>query len=147
MKVSDRIFGLLVMSLALAYMAGALTIRRGVMSDPLGPQAFPMLIGAVALLCGAVMVARPNEEPEWPRPATLGNLALAAAIMVAYAYALIPFGFLIPTALAAGAVSYQITPRVIAAALSGAGLSAGLFAIFRFVLGLGLRPWPQAFGG
>lgn len=145
MKISDRIFGLLVMALALAYMAGALNIKRGLMSDPLGPTAFPLLVGAVAFLCGAAIAARPDPEPEWPHPATLFHLALAAVVMVAYAYALIPFGFLIPTALAAGVVSFQITPRWRQAAMAGVGLSVGLLAIFRFILGLGLKPWPGGF--
>ena len=33
--------------------------------------------------------------------------------MIAYAYSLKPFGFLIPTTLAAGILSYLITPRIV----------------------------------
>jgi len=133
------------MALALAYMAGALNIRTGLMSDPLGPKAFPLLVGAVTLLCGAAIAARPDPEPTWPRPATLAQLALATAVMLAYAYALIPLGFLLPTAVGAAVVSFQITPRWRQAAMAGLGLSIGLFVIFRFILGLGLRPWPGGF--
>ena len=66
---------------------------------------------------------------------------------VLYAYALRPFGFLIPTALAAAILSYQISPRVGPAALSGLGLSGGLFVLFKYALGLGLVALPKALTG
>jgi putative tricarboxylic transport membrane protein len=66
---------------------------------------------------------------------------------VAYAYALKPFGFLLPTFIAAAVLSYQISPRTWPALISGAGLSAGLFVLFKFVLGLGLVALPKALVG
>ena len=48
-----------------------------------------------------------------------------------------PLGFLLPTAIAAGIISYQISPKAIPAILSGIGLSFGLFVLFKYALGLG----------
>ncbi|WP_114283934.1 tripartite tricarboxylate transporter TctB family protein [Candidatus Halocynthiibacter alkanivorans] len=144
---SDRIFGLVMALLALAYIASAVQIQTSFLSDPVGPKAFPILIGVVAAISSIFMVLRPDEDPEWPAMKTLGALAVSVLVLVAYAYALKPLGFLLPTALAAGVLSYQISPRPKAAVLSGAGLSAGLFVIFKYALGLGLVALPAALAG
>ena len=52
-------------------------------------------------------------------------------------------GFMIPTAVCAAILSYQISPRAVPAALTGVGLSIGLFLVFKYALGLGLQPFPK----
>lgn len=147
MLKSDRIFGLIVILGAAAYIAGALQIRSGFLSDPVGSKTFPIILGSVAALCGLVMILRPDDEPEWPDLRTLGHILIAIVTMVGYAYALKPGGFLIPTAICAAILSYQISPRALPAALSGLGLSIGLFLLFRYVLGLSLQPVPKGWLG
>ena len=142
MAATDRVFGVVVMAGAAAYIAGAFAIRESFLQDPVGPRTFPIVIGGVAFLCGAIMALRPDPEPGWPAAATLGRLALAAAIAIAFAYALKPLGFIVPGAIASGALAYMITPNVRAAAATGLGLSIGLFALFRYVLGLSLPGLP-----
>lgn len=144
---SDRVLGLIVVLVALAFIASATQIQSSFLSDPVGPKTFPMLIGGVAVLAGGVMIFQPDEEPEWPALATLMSLGLSVIVMVAYAYSLKPFGFLLPTAVTAGILSYQISQRALFAALAGVGLSIGLFLIFRYALGLGLVPFPKGLFG
>lgn len=145
--ISDRIFGAVVTLVALAYIASATQIQTSFLSDPVGPKTFPMLIGAVAAICGIIVVLRPDEDPEWPQLQTLGALVFSVIVLVCYAYALKPLGFLLPTAVTAAILSYQISPRPVPAALAGAGLSLGLFAIFKFALGLSLFALPAAYYG
>lgn len=145
--ISDRIVGLIVLFVALAYIAGATQIQTSFLSDPVGSKTFPMIIGAIAGLCGLVMMIRPDPDPEWPKGRTFFALLVAVAVLVAYAYALKPFGFIFPTAIAAGVLSYQLSPRVGPAVLSGIGLSIGLFIVFKFALGLGLVPFPEGLFG
>jgi putative tricarboxylic transport membrane protein len=140
---SDRIFGSVVILVALAYIASALQIRESFMADPVGSKTFPVGVGAVAVLCGVVMVLRPDPDPAWPGLRTFGALAVAVLAMIGYAYALKPLGFLIPTAIVAGILSYQIGPRPLPAVLSGVGLSLGLYVLFKYALGLGLVPVPK----
>ena len=45
----DRIFGLVMMIVALGYILSATTIRTSFMSDPVGPRIFPYLIGGVTM--------------------------------------------------------------------------------------------------
>lgn len=144
---SDRIFGLVVLFVALAYIASATQIQTSFLADPVGPKAFPMIIGAVAALSALVLIVRPDPDPDWPVARTFGALLVAVIVLIVYAYALKPFGFILPTAVAAGILSYQISPNRMAAALSGAGLSVGLFILFKFALGLGLVAFPKAWIG
>lgn len=74
-------------------------------------------------------------------------MLIAVIVLVGYAFALKPMGFLIPTAITAAILSYQISPRAMPAALSGLGLSAGLFVLFKFALGLSLVPFPKGLIG
>ncbi|MEL6206259.1 MAG: tripartite tricarboxylate transporter TctB family protein [Pseudomonadota bacterium] len=140
---SDRVFGLVVVLVALAFVASAFQLQTSFMSDPLGPKAFPILVGSVAAICGLVMILKPDEEPEWPGLATLGSLAFSVALLIGYAYSLKPFGFLLPTAVCAGVLSYQITPKPVFNLITGVGLAVLLFLIFKYVLGLGLIPFPK----
>lgn len=140
---SDRIFGLVMALVALAYIASAFQIQTSFLSDPVGPKTFPIIIGIVAAISAIFMVLRPDPNPEWPTVKTFGALLVAVIVLVIYAYALHPLGFLFPTAVAAGVLSYQISPRPKFAILAGIGLSIGLFFIFKFALGLGLVPFPK----
>ncbi|MFZ9036662.1 MAG: tripartite tricarboxylate transporter TctB family protein [Gammaproteobacteria bacterium] len=144
---SDRIFGLVMAVLALAYIASAHHIQTSFLSDPVGPKAFPMIIGAVGAISAMYLVFRPDPDPEWPVLRTWAALAFAVLVLVLYAFALRPLGFLLPTALAAALLSYQISPRSKFAAIAGICLSVVLFLVFKFALGLGLVAFPAGFSG
>ena len=145
--MSDRLTGLFIILVALAFFAGATQLEAPFFADPLGPKAFPMMIASVALIAGTVMVLRPDEPPEWPELATIARLILATIILVFYAYSLKPLGFLLSTAAAAAALSYQINPNAMRSILTGLALSIGLFFIFKFALGLSLFAFPRGLIG
>ena len=140
---SDRIFGLVVSLVALAYIASSMQIETSFLSDPVGPKSFPIGIGIVAVISGIFMVLKPDAEPNWPSVNRLFAIGFAIVVLVVYALSIRPLGFLIPTAIAAGILSYQISPNTKIAIISGLGLSVGLFIVFKFLLGLGLVGFPR----
>ncbi len=142
-QLSDRIFGLAVILVALVYIASAMQIQVSFLSDPVGSKAFPIGVASVAIICAVVMILRPDEEPEWPELWTVFSIIISIVLLIGYSYALKPLGFIIPTAIVAGALSYQITPKPKFAVLSGLGLSLGLFVLFKFILDLGLIGFPK----
>lgn len=144
---SDRIFGAVMIILALGYILSASTIQVPLFPDPMGPKAFPYLVAGGVIVAALIMILRPDPEADWPSLGTIAALAVAVIVMVGYAYSLKPLGFLIPTAIAAGILSFQLSPRPLAAALSGIGLSVGLFVLFKYALGLGLVPFPKGWIG
>lgn len=143
----DRIFGLFMLVLALGYILSATNIQTSFMSDPVGPRLFPYLVAGVVILCSLAMVLKPDPDAEWPGLVMLAELAFATAILVSYAMMIRPLGFILPTVIVAGLLSYMISPRPVPALLSGLGLGIGLFVLFKVILGLGLQGLPRALMG
>jgi len=143
---TDRIFGLAVILVALAYIASATQIQVSFLTDPVGSKAFPIGVASVSIICAVIMILRPDQEPEWPELWTVFSIIISIILLIGYSYALKPLGFLIPTAIVSGALSYQISPKPAAAAFAGLGLSLGLFTLFKFVLDLGLQGFPKSWG-
>tara|TARA_R110002096_G_scaffold70465_16_gene169019 strand:- start:7105 stop:7545 length:441 start_codon:yes stop_codon:yes gene_type:complete len=143
----DRIFGLVMIVLALGYILSATTIRSSFMSDPVGPRVFPYLIAAVTIMCAVSMVLRPDPDVEWPLGPMLLKLGTALAVLIGYAMTIKTMGFIIPTVIVSGILSYQIRPRPAHAVATGLGLGIGLFVLFKFGLGLGLQGLPKGLLG
>jgi len=134
---SDRIFGLITLITAVAYIAAATQIQTNFFSGEFLPKLFPLLIGSVAAISSLIMIFKPDPEPDWPGPKTWVSMAIAVLVLAVYAVMLKPLGFILPTIFAAGILSYQISFRPFPSMLSGIGLSLGLFVLFKFALGLG----------
>lgn len=134
---SDRLFGLVTLITAVAYIAAATQIQTNFFSGEFLPKLFPLMIGAVAAICSLILIFKPDPDPQWPAWRTFVAMAVAVLVLAVYAVLLSPLGFLLPTMFAAGILSYQISPRAGAAIASGIGLSFGLFVLFKYALGLG----------
>ncbi len=134
---SDRIFGLVTLITAVAYIAAATQIQTNFFSGEYLPKLFPIMIGAVAALSSLVLIFKPDPDPDWPMARTWGNLLVAVIVLAVYSVLISPLGFILPTALAAMILSYQISPNSKQAVLAGIGLSLGLFVVFKFILMLG----------
>lgn len=134
---SDRIFGLITLITAVAYIAAATQIQTNFFSGEFLPKLFPLMIGGVAAICSLSIIFRPDPDPDWPGGPTWISMAIAVVVLAIYAVLLKPLGFIGPTIFAAGILSYQISFRPVASILSGLGLSLGLFVLFKYALGLG----------
>ncbi len=141
--MSDRLFGLIIIGVALGFIYSATLIQVSFLSDPVGSKSFPMIIAGVAIIAALAAIWKPDPDPQWPDLPAFGRISVAVLVLAGYAFTLKPMGFMVPTALAAGLLSYQIRPRAVPAALTGLGLSAGLFLIFKYALGLGLFAFPR----
>ena len=132
--------------IALGYILSAFGIQTSFMSDPVGPRLFPYMIATVMIVSSLVMILRPDPEAEWPTGPMLAQLGIALVVLIAYAYAISPLGFIIPTAIASCILSWQIGGKPMRAAITGVGLGIGLWVMFRLVLGLSLRGLPVGWG-
>jgi len=141
--MSDRLIGIIIALMALAFFASATQLEAPFFSDPVGPKLFPYFISIIAFLASFRMIFMPDEKPTWPVLSTFANLGIAIMVLVFYAYSLRPLGFLVPTALCASILSYQIRPKYMTSLITGISLSIGLFIIFKFFLGLGLFAFPR----
>jgi putative tricarboxylic transport membrane protein len=140
---ADRIFGAVMIVLALGYILSAMNIQTSFITDPVGPRVFPYMVAGVVIVCSLVMVLKPDQGTEWPGPLMALKIGAALALLVGYALTIRPMGFILPTIIASAALSYMISPRPVPAALSGLGLGIGLYVLFKVVLGLGLVAFPR----
>lgn len=143
--MSDRLFGAVAVVGGLLFIWGALQIQTGLLVDPLGPQTFPVIIGATLAIAGLYPLFRPDPEPQWPGVARAVEILVAVAVLVAYALILDVAGFVLATALAAAALSWRLGARPLAAGLTGIGISAGIYTVFHLILGLSLARGPWGF--
>lgn len=143
--MSDRIFGGIGLLIAAIFIVQATLIQESFISDAVGPKTFPIIIAVVLGLSSVYFIVRPDKEPLWPKLATLTELFMAAVVMVVYAELLPVLGFAICTAVATAYLSWRLGSPVIQALIAGGATSAGLYIIFRLILGLSLARGPLGF--
>lgn len=142
---SDRILGAVCLGLGVALIWGATLIQTGFIVDPLGPKSFPTIIGGVLILAALVVLLKPDAEPAWPRLARALEIVGATVVLVGYALALEPLGFVLSTAVAASLLSWRLGGTPLGAVLSGCGISLGIYTVFHLILGLSLARGPWGF--
>ena len=143
--MSDRIFGVAGILLAVSFAFAALAIEESFLSDAVGPKAFPLIVAAVLGISSLVIALKPDATPEWPSLDRLVEIGAAAVVMVLYAELLPVLGFVIATALAATYLTWRLGSGPIASVVTGLGTSVGIYVVFHLVLGLSLARGPLGF--
>lgn len=143
--MSDRIFGLVGLLLAIGYAWAAFTIEESFLSDAVGPKAFPLIIAAVLALSSVVIIAKPDQGPDWPALGRFMEVGSAVLVMILYATLLPELGFVIATALAATYLTWRLGTAPISSVICGCLTSAGIYTVFHLVLGLSLAKGPFGF--
>lgn len=143
--MSDRIFGVVGLLLAIGFAFSALAIEESFLSDAVGPKAFPLIIAAILGLSSIVIAIRPDAEPEWPALGRLVEVGAAVVVMILYAEFLPVAGFVIATAFAAAYLAWRLGSGPIESVIVGVGTSLGIYVIFHLVLGLSLARGPLGF--
>lgn len=143
--MSDRIFGIFGILLAIGFAVSALYIEESFLSDAVGPKAFPIIVAVVLGLSSAVIALRPDAEPQWPALGRLVEIGAAVVVLILYAELLPVAGFVLATAFAATYLAWRLGSSVIESVLTGIGTSVGIHVIFHLVLGLSLARGPWGF--
>lgn len=136
--MSDRIFGVVGLALGAFYIWAASIIPDSFMTDEVGPRAFPYIVGAVILVCSAIFILRPDDEPDWPILRDFAEILFAGAVMLLYAWALPELGFLISTVFATAYLTWRLGTRPLWALVVGVLTSVGIYVVFKLILGLSL---------
>ncbi len=143
--MSDRIFGVLCVLLAGFFIWQATQIQTGFIVDPMGPRAFPIVIGVTLALAAIHPIFRPDLNENWPPAGRLVEIAFAAALMIAYAQVLPQLGFIASTAIAASLLSWRLGSKPVVAAVAGIAIAVLIYVIFHMILGLTLARGPWGF--
>ena len=143
--MSDRIFGVFGLLLAIGFAISAFAIEESFLSDAVGPKAFPLIVAAILGVSSLVIALRPDAEPSWPTLGRFVEIFAAVVVMVLYAELLPVAGFVFSTAFAAAYLSWRLGSSIIGALATGVGASVGIYVIFHLVLGLSLARGPFGF--
>lgn len=143
--MSDRIFGIIGVILAIGFVVAALMIEESFLSDAVGPKAFPIIIACILGLSSIAIVIKPDAAPDWPSFGRFVEIMAAVVVMVLYAELLPVAGFVIATAFAAAYLTWRLGSGLVATLATGIGTSVGIYVIFHLVLGLSLARGPLGF--
>ena len=136
--MSDRLLGGVLMLVALAYVTGATFIESNMIFDPLGPRTFPIICGSLVAVACIYPILRPDPEPDWPALGRAAEIGAVVAGLILYAYSLPVLGFVVATAIASAALSWRLGARPRATPVIGIAIGLGIYAVFRWMLGLSL---------
>ena len=65
-NLSDRVAGVILLLVAIWYGMEATTLETSILSDNLGPSAFPLLLGILLGIFSLYMIIKPDPNPQWP---------------------------------------------------------------------------------
>lgn len=137
MKCNDRVFGLLMLVLAVAYGWGATQFPEPFGGgEAIGPETFPILLAVVLALSSLYLIVKPDPGSKWPPARTGLELLIAVVVLIAYVLLLQPLGFIITTTLAVGTLCWRMGAAPMRAYATG--LIAGIVVYFLFTIGLNL---------
>ena len=136
---NDRIFGGLMLALAVAYGWGAtqFPVPFGG-SEAVGSDTFPKVIAAVLALSSLYLIVKPDPDNAWPKGRTALELIIAVLVLIAYTLLLEPLGFIIATLLAVGTLCWRMGAPPVRAYLTGGVAGIVVFLLFTFALDLAL---------
>jgi putative tricarboxylic transport membrane protein len=139
MTFNDRIFGVLMIVLAVAYGWGATQLPEPFGgAEAVGPDTFPILLAVVLVLSSLYLIVRPDPDHAWPWSRTGIELIVAVVVLILYAVLLQPLGFVISTTLAVGTLCWRMGARPLNAYITGAVSGVVVYFLFSFALDLAL---------
>ncbi len=136
--MSDRIFGALMLVLAISYSWTARGFDPGFMADPLGPSTFPYLLGSVLGITALYLLLRPDPAAVWPPLKNLLQMWLIVILLVAYVAFLEWLGFIVATLITVSVLGWRLGASPKVALLTGVGVAIGVYALFDVLLELPL---------
>ena len=142
MARADRIWGMVLLLFGGVYLVEGIRIPPAAIGDPLGPRTFPTVLGVVLLVCGAILLCRPQRR----KAAVIERklfvpVMLLAGLLVAYALSLAWLGYPQATFLFMIIAARMMGERSLAWSLPIAvGFSVGIYLVFMRLLMIPLPP-------
>ncbi len=145
--MSERIFGVFLLLLSVVGIVMGWGLKAPVSYEPVGPNAFPMLIFALLGVCALGLIITHRPATAWASPGVLLRIGGLFLIIMIYAWLFDKLGFILSTTLMSIPVARFFGATWPQAGLSGVGLGVVLFVLFDTLLdvalplGQWLKPW------
>ncbi len=139
----DRATGLALVLLGAGAIWHGYNLQVAFAADPIGPKAFPIIIGLVLVVSGASVAIRP-ETIEW-EAGDYGRVGLIVAATLIYPFVLVPMGFVPATSILGFFCALAFKGRVIPSIIASIVTACVIFILIDLGLGLGLPRGPLGF--
>lgn len=146
MTRADRITGVLLLVVAVCYGVESRSFSAGALSGRVGPGAFPLLLSVLLGAFAVVLLVRPDPDPAAPTETLWWRGGTIVASTVAYAYLLVPLGFVAATSIEFALIGMFFGGRPGRTVLAAVVVTLATFYLFDALLGLPL-PTGAVFGG
>jgi putative tricarboxylic transport membrane protein len=139
MRINDRVFGMLMLILAVVYgwEATKFPIPFGG-HESVGPETFPIILAIILGISSIYLIVRPDPDEKWSPTAMLIELGVVVLSMLAFAWAIEPIGFMPAAALVVSFLSWRMGASVSKSLITGVTSSVIIFFLFNNVLELAL---------
>ncbi|WP_133010576.1 tripartite tricarboxylate transporter TctB family protein [Marinomonas flavescens] len=139
MRINDRVFGLLMLILAVAYGWGAMQfpIPFGG-QESVGPETFPIILSVVMSISAIYMMVKPDPDEKWSPVPMLIELIVVALSILLFAWAIEPIGFIPAATFVVSFLSWRMGANFVKSLITGVVSSVIIFFLFNNVLELAL---------
>lgn len=137
-NLTDRATGVFLLLFAIWYGYQTTRFKVTFMVDPVGPKAFPVILAALMALLSLYLIFKPDPSPIWPTSDTWLRIGLITLTFIAYAYLLVPIGFVLATTLEMTALALIFQGPLLKTVIGSLLFSLMLYGLFAVVLELSL---------
>jgi putative tricarboxylic transport membrane protein len=140
----DRILGLLLLILAVAYGWGAFNFQVAfAVPESVGPATFPKILALIIGVSSLYMLVKPDSLEEDVKLKALPELCIVLAVLILYVFMMEPLGFVLSTSFMVAILCWRMGVKPLYAGLTGIVGSTLVFLLFHFGLALPLPigPW------
>lgn len=136
----DRIGGIILLLIGAGAVWHGYHLEVAFAADPVGPKAFPLIVGTILGVAGASIALRP-EAMAW-EAGDYGRIGLVAAAALLYPLILEPLGFVPATSILGFLCAKAFKGRTVPAMVGSIAMAAVIFLLIDVGLGLGLPRGP-----
>lgn len=139
MRINDRVFGMLMLILAVAYgwEATQFPIPFGG-HESVGPETFPILLSVILAISSVYMIVKPDPDEKWSSIPMLIELAVIALSIALFAWAIEPIGFIPASTFVVCFLSWRMGASFLKSLITGVVTAVVIFYLFNNVLELAL---------
>lgn len=138
--LGDRITGALFLVIGIGAIWHGWSLEVPFAADPVGPKAFPMVVGALLTISGSCILLRP-EQVEW-EVGDHGRVTLVAVASLLYPFLLEPIGFVPSTAMLCFVAGKAFRGPTAGTAIASLLLAGFFLLLIDYALGLPLPRGP-----
>lgn len=130
MKLTDRTLGIAAILFAVFLGVFGYGLKAPFSYEPIGPNAFPLLLAVVMAICGLILTIKGGNEAEANTKSANLRIFTMVAYIVLYAFFFQILGFVIATTLMAVFVGKLFGATWIKAIIGGVVMSVLMFLLF-----------------